>query len=247
MTTGVLLLHGSSGKPDLGRVKILEAEGFDVVAPQWFDDRISEIPLESFPLDELAGRVDRLCVMGISRGAEAALLLGTIDNRIDAVIALSPGAHAWGWIDNAPDGTTAQTSPWTWRGEPLPFVPFDECWTPDGDPPSYVGHYQQSLRTFPEEAEAAQIPAERFGGDLLLMAGGDDQLWPSMEFAKQIALRRGTLITQVLISGQAGHRPLFPGEEARAGGQRMARGGSDEADRAFGTQAWPHLVRFLKG
>jgi hypothetical protein len=112
VTTGVLLLHGSSGKPDLGRVKILEAEGFDVVAPQWFDDRISEISLESFPLDELAGRVD-------------------------------------------------------------------ERWTPDDDPPSYVGHYQQSLRTFPEEAEAAQIPAERFGGDLLLMAGGDDQLWPS--------------------------------------------------------------------
>jgi len=47
VTTGILLLHGSSGKPDLGRVKILEAEGFDVVAPQWFDDRISEIPLES--------------------------------------------------------------------------------------------------------------------------------------------------------------------------------------------------------
>jgi hypothetical protein len=112
VTTGVLLLHGSSGKPDLGRAKILEAEGFDVVAPQWFEHRISGIPLE---------------------------------------------------------------------------------------------------------------------------------------FVKQIALRRGTLITQVLISGQAGHRPLFPGEEPKAGGQRMARGGSDEADRAFGTQAWPHLVRFLKG
>lgn len=113
--------------------------------------------------------------------------------------------------------------------------------------PSYVGYYQQSLRMFPEQAEAAQIPAERFGGDLLLMAGGDDHLWPSVKFAKQIALRRGTLITQVLISGQAGHRPLFPGEEPNAAGQRMARGGSDEADRAFGAQAWPHVVRVLKG
>jgi len=70
---------------------------------------------------------------------------------------------------------------------------------------SYVGYYQQSLRMFPEQAEAAQIPAERFGGDLLLMAGGDDHLWPSVKFAKQIALRRGTLITQVLISGP-GHK-----------------------------------------
>jgi hypothetical protein len=78
------------------------------------------------------------------------------------------------------------------------------------------------------------------------MAGGDDQLWPSVEFAEQIALRRGD-VTQVLIAGQAGHRPLFPGEEPKAEGQRMARGGSDEADRAFGTQAWPHVVRVLKG
>ncbi len=43
MTTGVLLLHGSSGTPDRERVRILEAEGYDVLAPQWFDGRISEI------------------------------------------------------------------------------------------------------------------------------------------------------------------------------------------------------------
>jgi hypothetical protein len=34
VTTGILLLHGSSGKPDLDRVRILEAEGYDAVAPR---------------------------------------------------------------------------------------------------------------------------------------------------------------------------------------------------------------------
>jgi esterase/lipase len=34
VTTGILLLHGSSGKPDLDRVRILEAEGYDVVVPR---------------------------------------------------------------------------------------------------------------------------------------------------------------------------------------------------------------------
>jgi len=242
LTTGVLLLHGSSGTPDLGRLRILQDEGYDVLAPQWFDGRISEVPLESFPLDELADRNDRLAVMGISRGAEAALLLGTVDVRIDAVVALSPSAHAWGWIEN---GT--QTSPWTWQGEPLPFVPFDLDWQPDDDPPSYLGFYRQSLKKYPDDAEAARIPAERFKGDLLLVAGGDDRLWPSVEFANQIALRRGDLMTQVLISGDAGHRPVFPGEEARSGGRRMARGGSDDADRAFGKQAWRHVLRELAG
>jgi pimeloyl-ACP methyl ester carboxylesterase len=242
VTTGILLLHGSSGRPDVDRVRILEAEGYDVVAPRWFDQRISKIPLESFPLDELAKRNDRLAVMGISRGAEAALLLGTLDDRIDAVVGLSPSAYAWGWIDNG-----RQTSPWTWQGEPLPFVPFDLDWKPDDDPPSYIEHYRQSLKKYAAEAEAAQIPAERFRGDLLLLAGGDDRLWPSVEFAEQIATRRGSLRTEVLVSGQAGHRPLFPGEEPKSGGRRMARGGSDAADRTFGTRTWPNILRVLTG
>lgn len=242
MSTGILLLHGSSGKPDLDRARILEAEGYDVLAPQWFDQRISGIPLESFPLDELAARNDRLVVMGMSRGAEAALLLGTVDDRIDAVVALSPAAHVWGWIE---DGV--QTSPWTWQGEPLPFVPLDLDWRPTDDPPSYVDGYRQRMKRFPAETEAAQIPAERFEGDLLLMAGGDDKVWPSVEFAEQIASRRGSLETRAMIGAQAGHRFIFPAEEPKVGGQAMARGGSDQADRAFGAEAWPELLKVLTG
>ena len=242
MTTGVLLLHGSSGKPDLDRVQVLEAQGYDVVAPRWFGDRISEVPLESLPLDELAARNDRLVTMGMSRGAEAALLLGTLDPRVDAVVAIAPSAYAWGWIENG-----VQTSAWTWQGEPLPFVPFDLDWKPDDDPPSYVGMYRSSMKKFPDELEAARIPAERFTGELLLLAGGDDKLWPSVEFAEQIASRRDGLVTEVLSSDQAGHRLIFPGEEPKTTGQRMARGGTDEADRAFGTEAWPHVLRVLEG
>jgi pimeloyl-ACP methyl ester carboxylesterase len=242
VTTGVLLLHGSSGKPDLDRMRILQAAGYDVVAPQWFDGPISEIPLESFPLDELAARNDRLVVMGMSYGAVAALLLGTLDERIDAVVALSPGAHVWAWI-----GDGEQTSMFTRRGEPLPFVPFDLDWQPTDDPPSYLGLYRQSLQRYADQAEAAQIPTERFKGELLLLAGGDDQLWPSVRFAEQIALRRGNLLTRVLISGNAGHRLVFPGEEVKTAGRRMARGGTEEADRAFGAQAWPDVDRVLAG
>jgi pimeloyl-ACP methyl ester carboxylesterase len=242
MSTGILLLHGSSGQPDLDRARILEEQGYDVLAPRWFDERISEIPLESFPLDELAARNDRLVVMGMSRGAEAALLLGTRDDRIDAVVAIAPSAYVWGWIENG-----EQTSAWTWQGEPLPFVRFDLDWQPDADPPSYVGYYRQSLERCPAGAEAARIPAERFKGDLLLVAGGDDQVWPSVEFAEQIALRRGGLETRALIGARAGHRFVFPKEQPKAGGQAMARGGSDEADSALGAQAWPDLLKVLAG
>ncbi|WBQ06469.1 alpha/beta fold hydrolase [Kribbella sp. CA-293567] len=242
MTTGVLLLHGSSGKPDLDRAAVLRAAGYDVVAPQWFDGPISEIPLESFPLDELADRNDRLTVMGMSYGAVAALLLGSFDERVDAVVAIAPGAHVWGWI-----GAGEQTSMFTRQGEPLPFVPFDPDWEPADDPPSYLGLYCRSLERYAAQAEAAQIPVERFKGDLLLLAGGDDQLWPSVRFAEQLALRRGNLLTQVLVNGAAGHRIVFPGEDVKTAGQRMARGGTEVADRAFGGQSWAVVDRVLAG
>ncbi|MBB6564551.1 hypothetical protein HPO96_18575 [Kribbella sandramycini] len=64
--------------------------------------------------------------MGSSWGAEAALLLGALDERVDAVVAFAPSAYVWGRVDN--DGR--QRSAWTWRGEPLPFVPFDLAWQP---------------------------------------------------------------------------------------------------------------------
>jgi acetyl esterase/lipase len=238
VTTGVLLLHGSSGTPDLDRARILEAEGYDVLAPQWFDATISEIPLESFPLDERAGRTDRLVVMGVSRGAEAALLLGTVDPRIDAVVAISPSAYIWPWNDGG-----RQTSAWTWNGEPLPFVPFDLDWQPDDDPPSFTGWYRQSLRRYGADAEAARIPAERFAGELLLIAGGDDRVWPSVDFAEEIAESREDLPTRTITVAAAGHRPLFPGEQPKSGGQRMARGGSDQADRELGAFAWRDVLR----
>ncbi len=240
MTTGVLLLHGSSGTPDVERARILEAEGYDVLAPRWTVR--SEVPLESFPLAELAERNDRLVLMGTSWGAEAALVLGALDERVDAVVAFAPSAYVWGrHVDGG-----LQRSAWTWRGEPLAFVPFDPDWKADDDPPSFTGYYQQSLRVYDAYAEPARIPVERIR-EVLLVAGGDDKVWPSVEFAEQIVASRGARETRVVTLPEAGHRVVLPGEQPKTAGQRMARGGTDAADRKLGALAWPEIVRMLAG
>ncbi|TCC36905.1 acyl-CoA thioester hydrolase/BAAT C-terminal domain-containing protein [Kribbella sindirgiensis] len=235
MSTGVLLLHGSSGTPDLDRARLLEAEGYDVLAPRWTVTH--EVPLESFPLDPLAHN-DRLVVMGTSWGAEAALLLGALDHRVDAVVAFAPSAYVWG--RNLEDGS--QRSAWTWQGEPLPFVPFDRDWKPDSDPPSYTGLYRQSAE---KATEQARIPVERIRGEVLLVAGGDDQVWPAVEFAEEITRRRGDRPTRTVTVEEAGHRAVLPGEDPKTAGQRMARGGTDEADRDLGVLAWSEIRRLL--
>ncbi|MFC6159143.1 alpha/beta fold hydrolase [Kribbella jiaozuonensis] len=239
MRTGILLLHGSSGAPDVQRARLLEAEGYDVLAPRWTVTH--DVPLESFPLDELAARNDRLVVMGSSWGAEAALLLGALDDRVDSVVAFAPSAYVWARV--LEDGS--QRSAWTWQGQPLPFVPFDSEWKAEDDPPSYTGLYRQSVQRF-ADAEQARIPVERIG-EVLLIAGGDDRVWPSVEFAEEIVRRRGERRTRIVVGPEAGHRPVLPGEDPKSAGQRMARGGTEEADRELGARAWDEIRNLLAG
>ncbi|MFK4086715.1 alpha/beta fold hydrolase [Kribbella sp. NPDC020789] len=239
MSTGVLLLHGSSGTPDLERARILETAGYDVLAPAW--PVRSELALEAFPLDELEDRNERIVVMGSSWGAEAALLLGALDERVAAVVAFAPSAYVWGRVEE--DGS--QRSAWTWRGVPVPFVRFDPDWRPDQDPPSYTGLYRQSLRTA-ADVDAARIPVEQIK-DVLLIAGGDDKVWPAVEFAEEIVRRRGALPTRLVVGAAAGHRAVLPGESPKTAGQRMARGGTEAADRELGARAWPEILDVLAG
>jgi pimeloyl-ACP methyl ester carboxylesterase len=239
LSTGVLLLHGSSGTPDLDRARILEAEGYDVLAPAW--PVRAEVALEAFPLDELEDRNDRIVVMGSSWGAEAALLLGALDGRVAAVVAFAPSAYVWGRVEE--DGS--QRSAWTWQGVPVPFVPYAADWLPDEDPPSYTPMYRQSLQTA-ADVDAARIPVEQIK-DVLLIAGGDDKVWPSVDFAEEIVRRRDALPTRLLVGSEAGHRVVLPGEKPKTAGQRMARGGSEAADRELGERAWPEILAVLAG
>jgi hypothetical protein len=164
---------------------------------------------------------------------------GSLDPRLCAVVGFSPSAVVWpGFADGR------WSSHWTRDGASLPFVPFDEEWTPGADPPAYRGLYEASL---PGPAQAV-IPVERIAGDVVLVSGGDDRVWPSTAFAAQIAERRRAhgLDTTVVDHPAAGHRTVLPGEEVVVAGQSMARGGTPEADAELGRMAWPEIVRALR-
>jgi uncharacterized protein len=248
---GVLALLGSSGRMDVERARFFASHGAHGMALRWFGGAdqapgICDIPLEVFvrALDRLSEEpVDTLAVVGLSKGAEAALLLACVDPRVGLTVAISPPSVVWANVGPGTDGRVAPyRSSWTWRGEPLPFVPYDDDWQPPqtAGPVAYAGLYRRSLARDVAVAEAAAIPIEEAEGDLVLVAGRGDRLWPSADAAQALAERRARSgrRVEVILHDHAGHSPLWPGQPAPEPSATLDRGGTPEADAELGSAAW---------
>lgn len=187
----MLVLGGSEGGLNESTAALLASRGYAALVLAYFGleglpQELIEIPLEPFArvLDWLAAQdaVDaaRLALFGASKGAEAALLVASRRADVRAVIAHAPSDVVWQGI--SVDPMAAPRSSWREGGEGLPFVPyvFTEAMfmgMQPGEPLALEPMYRFSLKAY--EGEAAHIPVERIGGAILLVSGGDDQLWPS--------------------------------------------------------------------
>ncbi len=256
-TTGVVVLSGSSGRVDVARARLFAGEVASALALQWFGGEgqvpgICEIPLETFfaATDHLVGLgCRRIVYVGTSKGAEASLLAAAHDPRIDAVIAISPTSVVWGNIGPGRDGTSwPERSSWTLKRVPLPFVPSNPNWSAEyvDGLASYRGLFQRALQTFGDEASQAAIPVDAISAEIVLVAGGDDALWPSLDFARSIVGRRSQAgkTTRLVSSPEAGHRILLPGETTPRSGSH-AHGGNDHADASLGREAWGYIRELL--
>lgn len=255
-TTGVLVLSGSSGRIETDRCRVLAAHGVAAASIRYFGGpgqpaEARLMPLETFDdvLADLHARYERLVVLGTSWGAQAALLLGTLHPEIDAVVGFSPTYVAWAGLSEE----RPQRSSWTLRGEQVPFVPFDDEAIEDavkeagGGLPSFCEAYLSALEKYADRVPAATILVERIAGDVVLVAGGGDEVWPSVLFAETIRRRRTAhdLETVVVSHPEAGHRVVLPGEPGVPFSTTLAWGGSEEGDRELGRLAWAEIAAVL--
>jgi uncharacterized protein len=253
----VLLLGGSQGGigADVTRRAIdLQSKGFSVLSPSYFrapgqPASLELIPLETFDaaLDWLRSRPEvepkRIAVVGHSKGAEAALLVGVRHPELRAVVAGAGSNVVWDGIDWSypinPD------SSWTSDGEALPSLPYALF-----RPWRHVGRaYEDGLGNAARRREA-EIPIERVKASVLLVCGEADTLWPACEMSRSVrsraAARGGPRVT-VLAYERAGHSAFGP---------RLPDGHPDLSDRWSGgtatanndarAKSWPLVVDFLR-
>lgn len=126
---------------------------------------------------------DKIAIVGGSRGADLALLLGSYYKDIKCVVAIVPSHVAF-------PGHTADfaTSAWTFNGKDLPFVPVTEDTVPFLIKRDLRGAFGTMLKD-PVAEEKASIKVENINGPVLLMSATKDEIAPTTPMSEKIVAR----------------------------------------------------------
>lgn len=222
------------------------------------------VPVEtvSRAVDYLRARPEvdpaRIGIVGISKGAELALLGAARDARIKAVAVISPTAYVW--FSPAFDGGPERSS-WTADGGPVPFIPLDRGAEVNlartyqaGSTFAFRDIYDPSLAAAsPRVRASAAIPVERIGGPVLCIAGDADTEWNSAGACTTIAERRRGAHRDggdvVAIEPKAGHQAALGGRPSptviSAGRMKISLGGTVEGNVRGGADAWNRTLSFF--
>ncbi len=229
---------------------------------------MSRIPLEIFErglqrVRALPGvKTDKVGIVGLSRGGEAALLVGAaFPTEVQAVVSIVGSGYGLA----APSSSTAST--WTLDGGDVPFIAWP---TGDGVTVARDAGYVVSFSapffdqgvSDAEDAgllEQAQTPVERIRGPVLLWSSGDDGIWPSCRLSTAAwhrlvdaghAAQWGDEATCFLTTGHS-INPSRPGQplvdtiDRGTGPSRTGYGGSAKADNDADRIVHDETVRFL--
>lgn len=261
---GLLVLGGSSGGLLFASqaAALLAGHGFPSLALAYFgtDDlppHLIDIPLEYFStaLDWLASqrdvRADALGVVGRSRGAELALLLGSRTPRLRAVVAYCPSSIVWSGLRvQAP----VERSAWSVSRRAVPFC---SMLTPDLAQTRARVFDRLPIELTPlfEAALTKSVPpatviaVENTNGPILLISGDDDRMWPSARMGDQVmsrlAARRHPFQSRHHQFAGAGHLLRPPGVSTHVLSNTFAFGGEARAQAAANRGAWTITLAFL--
>lgn len=257
---GVITLHGSGGRPAGYVGGLLASHGFVTIALQYFDwgsdtdlpGELVEVPIEyveraaDWLLDHDRVSGSEVGVWGASKGGELALLSASEYDTIGPTVSVNGSGVVWEGIGRS---EFYPGSSWTLDGEPVSYVPYAQdpgIWdrsTPAELRQAYTTSFEEATES---EIESATVPVEDIEAPVLLVSGGDDELWQSVALQNIAADRLAAHDREVehLVYDEAGHAIRFPylPTANREEGPQYVFGGSQagyaEADRDY----WPRMI-----
>ncbi len=249
----VLVLGGSEGGVEEDIPALLASHGFTVFSVAYFGveplpKNLVEVPIETvghaleFLLKQPCAAKGGAALLGTSRGAELALLAGTLfPKQVKAVAALVPTTVVFAGLEFGRG--PVDKSPWTFENKPLPYITF-ATWE------KYLASKDDAL------IEAATVPVERLAGPVLLLAGADDKLglsgpmsdlaWQRLQHAKR------PYGDEKLSYPAAGHLigipylPTVNTSQMETPYGVLDFGGTWEANARAAADSWTKLLEFLK-
>ncbi len=272
----VIVLGGSEGGLLTARslAPLLASRGYAVLGVGYFqggEPQLSALKpnLELIPLEILEAARDWLsrqpgvdasgvAVVGVSKGAELALLAAATFDWVVFAGAFAPSHVIWEGIPPDDNRWRDAGSSWTYRGEPLPFVRWSQEAERRGDEARattgvsrLVEVHLESMVEYAEDIDRARLPVERSRAALFIAAGSDDGMWPSAYAAEQIRLRLSTRTPaadfQVVIV-PTGHQIMATGWSPTPIFNRPTgrlQGGNARLDAEAQAVLWPRFVQFL--
>lgn len=257
---GVIILGGSSGGLYEWLAQAFASNGFAALTLAYFNyqdlpQELLEIPLEYFLKAAAWMKTQKtikagcLGIVGGSKGAELALLLGATCNDYRAVVAWVPSGYIWQGISQ----NMRLASSWSRKGQGLPYI--TGVLTPE-DIAKYRKGEMDSIRQFyalgleqadPLKIEQATIQVEKIKAPILLVSGTDDQTWPSAEFSDAIMQRLEKYShayedKHIRCEG-AGHMVFLP--YFITGHNRFMNGGNARDDAHGSLISWTETMAFL--
>lgn len=258
----IIVLGGSEGGTafvrSLGRQ--FAQEGYAVLALSYFGATglpatAEEVPLEYFDnaIEWLARQPqvdpERIGIFGVSKGGEAALLIGSRSRQLHAVAAGVPSSVVWQGIPAS--AGAPPTSTWSLGGAPVPYVPYDPRVRFDFTRymESIYALYSGALPTA-DEHPGAMIPVEQINGPVLLISGRSDAMWPSAAMSDMVVARLRSKgfshSVEHLAYEDAGHAVSSPPALPNTSGYPdEAVGGTAEGNAAGRVDMWSRLIAFF--
>jgi esterase/lipase len=188
----IMFLGGSAGGIPKSDVEPFTTKGYPCLKVGYFGTEHTPDHLEMIPLEYFEDAIKtfesypevkdkKIVVYGISKGGELALLLASRYKQIAGVIAKVPSSVIF-------QGIGGNSSSWSYKEEPIPFVPYAPYDYSKITNSEYSIVYELSLKQT-QAVEKATIQVENISGPILILTGKEDIMWPSSQMGEMIIKR----------------------------------------------------------